>query len=154
MKVCRKCDIEQADEDFRSGRRVCKSCDAIRVKKWHDENKAARKGHQAKWLADNLDQAAAANRKWAKENPAKVKEKDARRRAAKLNATPLYADRVEIDYVYHAAQVIKDTYGTTWEVDHIIPLAGTNVCGFHIAENLQILPTRTNRRKSNKFEAA
>jgi hypothetical protein len=153
MKTCRKCDIEQADEDFRKGKRICKACDNIRVKKWHKENKEARKKHIANYYANNREKVIAANQKWVKENPAATKAKDARRRAVKLNATPLYADRVEIDYVYHAAQVIKDTYGTTWEVDHVIPLAGENVCGFHVANNLQILPVSENRRKSNKFEA-
>ena len=153
MKVCRKCDTEQADEDFRKGKRVCKSCDAIRVKKWHKENKEARKKHIATYYANNKEKVVAASRKWAKENPAMVKAKDARRRAAKLNATPLWADRVENDYVYHAARVIKDVYGTDWEVDHIIPLNHDKVCGLHVANNLQLLTRTDNRRKSNKFEA-
>lgn len=38
-----------------------------------------------------------------------------------------------------------------FSVDHIIPLAGKEVSGFHVLENLRYLPISDNRKKSSKF---
>lgn len=38
MKTCRKCGAIGNDDFFRPNRRVCKRCDAIRVKAWHEQN--------------------------------------------------------------------------------------------------------------------
>ena len=68
---------------------------------------------------------------------------NAQRRAAKLKATPKWANLEAIRAIY--AKCPKG-----YHVDHVIPLKGINVCGLHIAENLQILPASDNLRKSNK----
>jgi hypothetical protein len=38
-----------------------------------------------------------------------------------------------------------------FEVDHIIPVNGPNVCGLHILENLQYLPKSVNNRKRERI---
>ena len=69
----------------------------------------------------------------------------ARRRAAKLNATPAWADRQAIAAVY-AEAAAKGMH-----VDHIVPLKSKLVCGLHVPWNLQVLPGPENIRKSNRF---
>lgn len=95
---------------------------------------------------------------WQKNNPEKVKQyrltekisgksaaKAAKRRAAKLQATPAWADLEEIKNVYLEAQYFD------MHVDHIIPLQGENVCGLHVWDNLQLLPAVENIKKGNKY---
>lgn len=76
---------------------------------------------------------------------------EARRRARRRNAMPQWADRQAISQIYKDAKKrIKET-GEQWHVDHIVPLAGKNVCGLHVHWNLQVIPARENMSKSNKF---
>ena len=42
--------------------------------------------------------------------------------------------------------------GTKWEVDHVVPLFGRLVSGFHTWSNLRVVQATTNRRKSNLFQ--
>ena len=150
MKTCRKCGYE--GDRFEKNRRVCYSC---RYKQC-DMDKMLEKQRQAsadRYADPDIRQRRKeTDRQWVQRNKPKKAAATRAYQAAKIQRTPFWADRVANDYVYHAAQVIKDVYGTSWEVDHIIPLQGKNVSGFHIAKNLQLMPVSENRSKSNKFE--
>lgn len=60
-------------------------------------------------------------------------------------------DRATIRRTYALARFMTEATGQAWEVDHIIPMNGKNVCGLHVAANIQAMPRRGNRRKGNKF---
>lgn len=70
---------------------------------------------------------------------------ESKRRAAKLQRTPIWADLEAIKEVYKNCPVGH-------EIDHIIPLRGNNVSGLHVFENLQYLTQTENRKKANKYE--
>ena len=88
---------------------------------------------------------------YAHQNPNKVCANQAKYKAQKLKATPVWADKDKISAVYNEAQKYIDSDGRVYHVDHIIPLQGEKVCGLHIEHNLQILPGKENCSKSNKF---
>ena len=67
------------------------------------------------------------------------------RRAAKICATPRWADRKEIARIYRKARELGLT------VDHIVPLKSGLVCGLHCEANLRVLSNEENGRKSNRF---
>lgn len=74
-----------------------------------------------------------------------VKTYSSRRRARKNNSIPPWADIASIDDFYRAC---PDGH----HIDHIIPIAGDNVCGLHVLENLQYLPAQENLSKNNKID--
>ena len=79
----------------------------------------------------------------------------AKRRAAKLQRTPPWLDkmyRLQIQEVYKRAQKIRNACGIDVQVDHIVPLQGENICGLHVPWNLQILTTHDNATKNNSFD--
>lgn len=81
--------------------------------------------------------------------------KDARRRAAKLQALPKWltkAEHEEIKELYEIARMFKLYTGEEYHVDHIVPLQGENVCGLHVPWNLQVIPAKENLSKSNKLQ--
>lgn len=77
--------------------------------------------------------------------------KGAERRARELKATPAWVDLAKIRDCYAEAKRLTLQTGVKHVVDHIVPLKGRNVCGLHVAENLQVIPEKENLRKFNKF---
>jgi len=84
----------------------------------------------------------------------KFNAKSAKRRSAKLKATPKWLADVELQQIqelYDVAQAFKLYTGQEYHVDHIVPLQGQNVCGLHVPWNLQVLLAKENLIKHNKF---
>jgi hypothetical protein len=124
----------------------------VRVRKEKNkENKEKLNENARKRHAENPEKQRAAQRRWAQKNPAKVAEIRARKKAAKFNATPQWADQEKLAWIYSEAQVLSALHGEKYEVDHIIPLRSKLVCGLHCPDNLRIIPANENRKKSNKW---
>lgn len=108
---------------------ICKTCDASTTKKYRETNTEA---------------CNARIREHYKNNKSDYLAKNAKRRAEKVAATPIWAN----------LDKIKEFYRNTPEgdhVDHIIPLNGKLVCGLHVENNLQYLTAEENLKKSNKY---
>lgn len=151
--------------------RKCAGCNRMRGRDWRAANpdrvRAANAAYyaangeqhrsaQREWNAANADYAAQWARdyrernphvasEWRKNNKQRVVLYTTRRRVAKLQRTPIWADTTAIDSFYLACPV-------GYEVDHIIPLRGRLVSGLHVVNNLQYLPRRENAKKRNKFD--
>lgn len=184
MKVCVRCRCSKPldqfvkasrNKDGYSGR--CKEChraatapyDAKRVytpeqlakkrqyhKEWskRDGSAEAIAAAKAKWLESNKDRKAASNASWKKVNKAKVAASTRERQARQLKATPGWADQHRIRCFYYVAEALASMWGEPFEVDHVIPLRGKNVCGLHAPSNLRVIPARENRSKGNRLDEA
>jgi phosphopantetheinyl transferase (holo-ACP synthase) len=77
--------------------------------------------------------------------------REASRRAIKLNATPSWFEKDDIDALYSEADTRSKTEGIKYHVDHIVPLRSKYVCGLHCLDNLQILTRDENLSKGNRY---
>ncbi len=65
--------------------------------------------------------------------------------------TPAWAVMADIRRVYKVMREMTRETGRQWSVDHIVPLDGINVCGLHVAHNLQVIPLEENVAKANNW---
>lgn len=138
----------------------CRPCVRRAVAEWRAKNPGAFKAwserndrteYRREWYEKNREAQPARYAAWSKANPDKRNALIAKRRAAKLRATPAWADHAAIAVFYEEAARLTRETGIRHEVDHILPLQGRTVCGFHHEGNLQILTRSENARKRNKM---
>lgn len=98
------------------------------------------------YRAANPEKVAATHKRWRAENPVLCTAMRAKRRAAKLQATPAWAEPELIKQVYAEAAY------RGMHVDHIVPLQGKTVCGLHVHYNMQLLTRSQNSAKGNRLQ--
>lgn len=176
MKTCSKCLMEKPLIDFHyrkdseKYRSSCKLCwgstkearrqqnlerDLSSKRKYYELNKKAHKSTMAAWRLKpgNRELENKLKTAWKKRNRGKVNADWMARHAAKKCATPKWLSdeqKLQMEVVYTFAAFIKHFYGISYDVDHIEPLRGKEVCGLHVPWNLQLLTPSENYRKNNK----
>jgi hypothetical protein len=99
----------------------------------------------------HVEQTRATTKKYRTENRGRLNALYMKRYAQKKNAMPTWADQKAIAAFYTEARERTRTTGIVWHVDHIVPLQHKRVCGLHVEYNLQLLPAKENRVKSNSL---
>lgn len=118
----------------------------------HANDAESRNRRSAEWRNANLDRMREFKTRWKKSNPDYVNADAAKRRSAKLLRSVPWADERGIRWYYQQAKRLEEHFGATFHVDHILPLQGKLVSGFHHQDNLQILTEEENLRKNNRFD--
>ena len=121
---------------------------------YYQENRDNKIAYQTDYYKENREEKLAYQSDYKRKNRGKVNALHAKRKAAKLLATPPWLTKehfsqIEAFYI-EAVRLTKET-GILHHVDHIIPLQGKDVCGLHVPWNLQILTAAENTSKSNKY---
>lgn len=162
-KVCTgPCGKEKSLSEFHNhkqgkfGKRSkCKTCYNEVVRGWKTKNPDKVKSATKKWRDNNKEQYRNTYNKWqASSGRAQKNAKEAARRAKKSEATPNWLSdnqMADIKAMYALAKKFERLCGVKYHVDHIIPLNNPDVCGLHVPWNLQVLPAKTNLKKSNKL---
>jgi hypothetical protein len=172
FKTCTKCGENKDLSDFYSQstghmgvRASCKICCKKQNNEWQRSNKEKSRNKAARYRERNPLKVKNSVYKYQKSNPVKMKElRDkfknanpdkiafykAKRRSAKLNATPSWANKDAMIVLYtEAAKLTKS--GVVTHVDHIVPLQSPLVCGLHCEANLQLLSANDNVSKGNRW---
>ena len=163
MKNCSKCKAQKELSEFykNNGTRDglsshCKLCQRAYGKDYKKRNPHKVKQHNHAYYTKNPHTFKDYERlkQWRKVNPNKDRVHSAKRRAARLNATPTWLDSDQLQWIewhYKQAAILEELSGIRYHVDHIHPLQGTTVCGLHVPWNLQVIPASENISKSNKL---
>lgn len=94
------------------------------------------------------------NREYAQRYPERVRAKVVARRARKRNGQPVCLTPWDIDEMrkcYATARTLRELFAIDAHVDHILPLAGEDVCGLHVPWNLRIIDGTSNRKKATQW---
>jgi hypothetical protein len=162
MKHCPECNTNKPTEAFSKNssrydglQGQCKLCRSARRKSDYAKNKGREISVAKVWAKENLDavKAKAKRHRQSEHGSAYYNSKSAKRRANKRNATPAWLTKeqeADIKAMYKLAKKFEKLCNIRYHVDHIVPLAGKDVCGLHVPWNLQILPASVNIAKSNK----
>lgn len=123
-------------------------------KEYYQKTKEQRLLVQAEYRKNNPEKIKETQVNWSNKNIAKINANNRKRKAAKKHRTPAWLTEIDFERMeneYKLAAILTKLTGTKWEVDHIIPLQGINVSGFHVPNNLRAILAFDNRSKHNKF---
>ena len=146
--ICQRCkEDKELDLFYKNKRRptgldqYCIPCRRTYTKAWAktETGRTCRASARRNFYLANKDYELSKSRQW---------------RRGKRKGTPVWLSEdqlQEIALVYQLARDCKLTTGEPYEVDHIVPINGKNVCGLHVPWNLQILPADMNRGKGCRF---
>lgn len=173
VKVCTQCKQSLAKLDFHKSSRVkdgfyskCKFCVAANRKEYYEKNtdrckEYVRKSVEASrektnkrkldYYYFNKDYLKLKAKMWRDANPHVVSAVCNKRRLSKKNAIPSWANLEEIKLIYKKALELSEITGIKHSVDHIVPIQGETVCGFHVEYNLRVIPLIENISKGNKL---
>ena len=161
--------MQDRSEYFKDYRKANKEKIAAYENAWREDNKEKRKPYLKAYREANKERIAAyenswreANKQkildnvkaWREDNIDKVNASNAKRRAAKIDRTPGWLSKEDLDKIesiYKEAQRLREETGEKWHVDHIIPLQGENISGLHVPDNLQVIRAKDNLRKYNRY---
>ncbi len=121
---------------------------ALIGKKWRENNPEIVKARNAADKKLNKEKHKIVRAKYLAANPHLDRANVGKRRASRLNATPLWVEKSAIEWLY----LDSVTNPAPHNVDHVIPLRGAIVCGLHCLDNLEVIPAHDNFTKSNKFD--
>lgn len=99
----------------------------------------------------NPEKSREATKRYARANPHVVHAGSVNRRTKLKRSTPCWSsDEFDLLVKKEAsllAKMRKAATGFDWHVDHIEPLQGKDVSGFHVWNNLQVIPAKVNFSK-------
>ena len=151
-KICSKCDIEKPFDNFarenrnKSGLRAyCKQCCKVMRDKYYKENAEKVRKINLDWKRNNFEKYKKSSKLTRKKRvvTGQRAQNKAKYKATKLKATPPWFEKDKVNFVYKKAK----EWG--FQVDHVIPLQGKDVCGLHCWANLQLLDKDINALKNN-----
>ncbi len=128
-------------------RRYC-STTCIKTQ-WRINNPVKDKESKANWINTNPEKRAKASSDYRKRNSGYYAEYTSIRKRMFPMIKPKWLSEWDLFFISELYDLAKRR---KLEVDHIIPIKHSLVCGLHVPTNLQLLSRSENAKKSNKFK--
>ena len=173
LKVCAECKILLAVDEFHKNKRrldgyheYCKKCrknqyerrDKVSAVKRsavrYALNKEALLAEMRVYYQKTRDKKLAYGRNHYAKNRSAYVNNAASRKQHIAQATPRWFDDLHALVLREAYDLAKLRAGATkinWDVDHVVPLRGRNVCGLHVLQNIAVIPRTLNNFKRAKY---
>jgi hypothetical protein len=132
---------------------TCTECHIETTARYRARNAEKRRAYDKVYREAKPEKSAERQRRYRKRKPEVRRLQTMKRVATEIRATPPWLTplhRYEMRAIYRRASIMQKIMGANFDVDHIQPLRGADRRGLHVPWNLQVLPSRENRRKSNK----
>ena len=142
-KSCAICNANFVDTTSRKHKKYCSS----KCRNKFKMNNKARKIFNKRYVESGRK--SLVNKKYSRTTKGKLLKAHncAMRHARKLRAIPKWVGKKELEQI----KLIYKSRKKGYHVDHIIPLKGDNVCGFHAPNNLRVIKAKDNILKGNKL---
>ncbi len=154
MKACAKCKNLLSISAFHNFKRApdgkhpwCKLCKSAYNKIWASKNKEKIAVGHKRWREKNPGNMVERSKNWRLKNPGKVKIAQGLRIGRLLQAS------LSGRFYKQMNSLFQKTKRRNQSLDHIIPLAGKDICGLNVPWNTQIITKEDNKRKLNWFDA-
>lgn len=123
-------------------------------KVWREANVVKDAERKRAYRTANLEVVKWTYKQYYEANYPRMLAKRNKQHADKLQRIPSWLTVDEhwmIEQAYELAAMRTAMFGFPWHVDHVLPLRGKLVSGFHTPYNLQVIPAVDNLRKSNRM---
>ncbi len=122
------------------------------LKNYAAENFLNLKIYMLDWKSQNGHKKKASDKRYKQNNPEAVYASNRKRQIAKKQRTVSW-QRDLTDFVFAEANALaklrNKLFGFKWHVDHVLPLCGYEVSGFHVWNNFQVIPASVNAEKKD-----
>lgn len=142
-KSCAICNVDFIDTTSRKHQKYCSS----KCRNKFKMNNKARKLFMKKYIASGRRKEVRIKYEKSDKGKKCSNHHVALRHARKLRAIPKWVGKKELKQI----KLIYKNRKKGYHVDHIVPLKGNNVCGFHAPNNLRIIKAKDNLLKGNKL---
>ena len=161
MKKCTSCDtLKDLSEFGKDGYKKsgytshCKKCIKKTTTARRAKDPAKARAITKSYRIRNRDKELARYNRYNKEKPEVRAAHAAKRRAYNKSATPAWLteqQKQDMKVMYALAKKFEKLCNVEYHVDHIVPLAGKDVCGLHVPWNLQLMTASMNFSKGNNY---
>jgi hypothetical protein len=136
--------------------RKCMACDREDKARRALTDPVTHRENRARSYVKNRDKILVAKKQYRDNNKAKILALCTKRKKYVAERTPAWldvVDKAEIASIYEYCAALRSC-GLDYHVDHIIPLRGKTVSGLHVPSNLQVMYSKDNIAKKNRWDNA